>query len=381
MKHIVQFIHGMAIGGAETLVKDYALRIDKNRYRITVLCRNRYGTHYDELLQEAGIPVVYLSDEFVELKWLPGLARRVVYRIQTFFLARKHLRGLQPDILHGHMGVNRWVKFARLPSSVCTVYTVHNEPQKMWFSAEGKTLRERWKRKADYRAARWLVKHRGMRLIVLHEKMRDEINRLFGVDNSIVLNNGIDFARFESARPGCEVRKELHIPQNAFVIGHVGRFVRQKNHSFLVEVYLEVRKRRREVYLLLIGDGALQQEIEERFAAAGVRDSVRILSGRGDVPDLLSAMDYFVFPSMYEGLAIAVVEAQKMCLPCLISDAVSSAVRVSNLVEFLPLEAGAAIWAEHIIRHKPVEPEYDDFEAWDMKYVVLRLQDIYEGRI
>ena len=140
-----------------------------------------------------------------------------------------------------------------------------------------------------------------------------------------MLNNGIDFSAFEKTLSKEKVRKREGIPEDAFVVGHVGRFNKQKNHKLLVETFAEIYKKNPKAFLLMVGNGSLQKETEERLKVLGLEGHYLILSHRTDIPDLMKAMDKFVFPSNYEGLGIVLIEAQKIGLECIISHVVPDA--------------------------------------------------------
>ncbi|NIO42940.1 MAG: glycosyltransferase [Burkholderiales bacterium] len=137
-----------------------------------------------------------------------------------------------------------------------------------------------------------------------------------------LLNYGIDLTPFKVPVDRKAVREELQIPADAFVLGNVGRFFPQKNHRFLLEVTAECCRRHSNLRLLLIGDGPLRQNIMEQAARLGIADKIVMTGVRTDVPRLLRALDVFVFPSLFEGLGLALVEAQAAGLPCVFSDVV-----------------------------------------------------------
>lgn len=143
------------------------------------------------------------------------------------------------------------------------------------------------------------------------------------------------------------VRGELGIPPEAFVIGHVGRFDPQKNHRFLIEIAAEMLRQSSNVWFLLIGDGPLRSEIEERTSALAARDRIIFTGTRPDVPRLmLGAMDAFVLPSQHEGLPLVMVEAQAAGLPAVVSDVITpEAGVVKPLVSRMSLSQSAADWA------------------------------------
>ena len=146
-----------------------------------------------------------------------------------------------------------------------------------------------------------------------------------------------------------KLRTELGIEDN-FVVGHIGRFSQQKNHEFLIEIFREIKKLRRNATLLLIGKGELTDKIQKQVDEAELGDSVKFLGVRKDVPALLSAMDIFVFPSFFEGMPNTVIEAQTSGLPCLVADTITKEAEVTTLVRFKGLHDTADSWAEAAVK-------------------------------
>ena len=166
-----------------------------------------------------------------------------------------------------------------------------------------------------------------------------------------VLKNGIDVDRFAFWQEDRDrIRKQLGL-ENRLVLCSVGRFSPEKNHLFLLEAFVQLRKREPRAALLLVGgDGPLRDTIRTRIREAGLEGDVRLLLERRDVPDLLSAADVFALPSLYEGLGISAVEAQASGLPVLCSEHVPEAAAVSHLFHRLPLERGPEAWAAELER-------------------------------
>lgn len=161
----------------------------------------------------------------------------------------------------------------------------------------------------------------------------------------LVVKNAINIDNFAfdiAARQ--RIRREFGIG-DVLLIGHVGSFTHQKNHRFILRVFCEVRNRIPEAKLLLVGDGDLLGKTEKLAERLGIREQVIFAGVRTDVPALLSAMDAFLFPSLHEGLPLTLIEAQTSGLPVVASDAISSEVCVSELIEFIPLQNGASFWA------------------------------------
>ena len=164
-----------------------------------------------------------------------------------------------------------------------------------------------------------------------------------------IIHNAVDLNVFSFDIEQRKVlRKEFGIGENVKVLGHVGRFAEQKNHSFLADVFRSVHDRHPNTALLLVGDGPLRPSFFEKIERFGLADSVIFAGIRKDVPQVLSCMDVFVFPSFYEGMPNTVIEAQATGLPCVISDAITRQADVTGLVKYLPLSDSAETWAKAV---------------------------------
>lgn len=373
MTKVLFLIDTLYQGGAETLIKDYSLFLDKKKFCVTILCLRRMNTEYEKLLQQHGIKVIFLYD------YLPYKPSSIVYKclfklVTIFyldcFLARYIVNKINPDVIHGHLFVLRYLRRLNLKKVKKVFYTCHNEPQKYWHC---KTKFS----KNEFTDACFLMKNHDIQLIALHDSMREELNSLFNVNNTVVVNNGIDFSRFSGRNLSSRIRQDLNIPKDAFVIGHIGRFVEQKNQLFIIDVFSLLLKKRKDSYLLLVGNGSMKSVIIDKIKTMHLDANIRVLDNRNDVPDLLSAMDVFIFPSIYEGLGIVLIEAQKMGLPCIVSDRVPSAAIISNLVTTLSLGASLDCWTNELCKSAPSKIEYFGLEEWDMKNVVKRLEKMY----
>lgn len=157
----------------------------------------------------------------------------------------------------------------------------------------------------------------------------------------------IDVERYRTHVSRAAVRKALSISPTSFVVGHVGRFARQKNHRFLVDVFSEVKAVRSDAQLVLIGDGPLNGDIRNYVSARRLADSVHFLGLRSDVAELMAcAMDVFVMPSLFEGLPIVALEAQAAGLPMVLADTITAELEViPELVRWHSLSESPAAWA------------------------------------
>lgn len=373
MKNVLFIIDSLFQGGAETLVKDYCIFLSPEKYNVSILCLRRLSTIYEHFLTNRGIKIYYLSDYgFYKSNTLIGkiITRLLIMMGLDVFIARKIIKNSKIDVIHAHLFTLDLLRRINPDNKLKILYTVHNEPQKYW---HGKTRLSR----REFKACQWLIEHKGMKLIALHSEMCKELNALFNVSNTVVVNNGIDFSKFETALPRRSIREKLGIPSNFFVIGHVGRFVEQKNHFFLLDVFFEFVKENPNSLLLLVGSGPLLETFIAKVTKLGLEKHVMLLGNRADVPDLMNAMDVFVFPSIFEGLGIVLIEAQKMGLPCVISDKIPQAATISNLTKTVSLSESAQHWAQIISQFKVSSIVYNNLKNWDMKEIVRKLEFLY----
>ncbi|MBR3881814.1 MAG: glycosyltransferase family 1 protein [Clostridia bacterium] len=165
-----------------------------------------------------------------------------------------------------------------------------------------------------------------------------------------IINNAINIRKFtydEMVRE--KIRKELQI-ENKVVYGHVGRFVKQKNHIFLINVYKEILQQNENSMLLLIGDGPLEEKIRKIVKEYEIDNKVMFLGIKENVNEIMQALDYFIFPSLYEGLGMVAIEAQCSNLPVIVSDKVPKDVFITDNIISIPLSFKKEIWAEIILK-------------------------------
>lgn len=197
-----------------------------------------------------------------------------------------------------------------------------------------------------------------------------------------VLKNAIDTDQFTFDQSVKErVLIELGFESGVKVFGHIGRFTSEKNHSFILQIFKEINQRTN-AKLLLIGDGPLRKNIEDEADKLGLKDDVLFTGVREDIPDLLQAIDVLLFPSIYEGLPVTLVEAQCSGLSCLISDSISDEiVLVPELINYMSLEQSGSEWAEQAIRLSEYDRRARKTEiseaGFDIKQNARWLQNFY----
>lgn len=201
--------------------------------------------------------------------------------------------------------------------------------------------------------------------------------------NYRMIPNGVDLRRFafcEEKRQ--QMRQGLGIAEDTFVLGHIGRITVPKNHRFLVELFAEYHKENPNSRLLLVGDGELFETLQQQCTQLGIRDAVIMAGSKTNTEDYYQAMDVFVFPSLWEGLPVSVVEAQANGLPCLLSDVITHDVDLTDQVKYLVLE-NEELWLGKLmeIQRKPRSAttieNMTKLQPFDATVVARNLQKFY----
>ena len=215
-------------------------------------------------------------------------------------------------------------------------------------------------------------------MIALHDDMNRELRELFHTDRVITVNNGIVLEHFDRNKYDREaIRASLDVKKDEFLVGHVGRYHIQKNHEKIVEIFCALLKEEPKAKLLLIGRGELKEQIMDMVNQRGIDDKVIFLENRQDIPELMCAMDVFLFPSKWEGFGNVLIEAQSMGLRCVISDCVPDSVRLTSLVYPVSLQADMSVWTDALLDSNKRETAKGRLSDYDMVNCVKKLQNIY----
>lgn len=316
-------------GGVEAVVMNYYRHIDRSKIQFDFLCdEDSTNIPYEEI-EKLGGRVILIPPYQKVFKYQKELIR--IFKENNYKIVHSHINtlsvfplraakkaGVKVRIAHSHSTTNKkeWKK--NLLKQVLRPFSKVYATDYMCCSEL---------------AGRWLFG-----------------DKAYDSGKVYLLNNAIDLDKFkynESLRK--EKRKELGISDDTLVIGHIGRFVAQKNHTFLIDIFNEVHKKNNNSILLLAGQGPLMEEIKNKVKELKLNDSVRFLGQRNDVNELYQAFDVFCLPSLYEGLPVVGVEAQASGLLCILSNAMTKETKVLDITKFISLNNTPKDWADSIL--------------------------------
>lgn len=269
-------------GGVESVVMNYYKNIDRNRIQFHFLCdEDSTDIPYEEI-EKLGGKVIVIPPYQKLFKYQKELYR--IFKENNYKIIHSHINALSVFPL-------RIAKKAGVPIRIAHSHSTSNKKEwkknilKMILRPFSKLYANNYFACTEY-AGKWLF---GKKVVE-----RKELN---------VINNAIDLKKFEfNENTREDLRKELGIKEDVLVIGHVGRFMKQKNHEFLIEVFNEVYKKNQNTLLILIGQGPLLSEIKQKAINLNIEDKIKFIGQVTDVEKYYNIMDIFLFPSIYEGL-------------------------------------------------------------------------------
>lgn len=353
--HIVTY---MGRGGLETMIMNYYRNIDRSKVQFDFLTHREERWDYDDEIEKLG-------GKIYRLPRLNPFSPGYLKALDGFFKEHKEYK-----IVHCHQDCLSGIplKYAKKNGVPFTIAHSHNANQ-------DKNLK-------------YLIKLIAKKNICKYSNHlfacgKEAGEWMFKTSDFEILNNAIDTKKYiYNEEKSLEMKEKLGVTDK-FVIGHVGRFRPQKNHSFIIDIFKEVCEEEPNSNLLLVGDGPLEEEIKKKVNSLGLKDRVKFLGARDDVNDLMQAMDVFILPSLYEGFGIVLIEAQASGLKCVISDSIPTDAIITDKVKRLSLDDDISIWAKEILSNKSEEKEgIEDIEQskYDIKSNAKWLENFYIER-
>ena len=328
---VLYFVDRMLRGGIQTFVLENWRHMDHNKVQIDFLLLDDGNTYeLEDTLRELGSKIYKLKGI-----WIKKPKDFVSYRreVDMFFKVHHDYR-----VVHLHSSSKNYMvlKCAKKYGIPIRIAHSHN----IGFQTTSKAqilIGNLFKPLLKYYATDYFA-------------CSEEAGRwMFGNKNVTVIKNAVDIDKYRYVPIQAEqIRRNLKLTEKK-VVGHVGRFTHQKNHTFLIDIFKELVELDSDYRLLLIGEGVLEEQIKVKAKTYGVENKIIFAGFKTNVEDYMQAMDLFVFPSEFEGLGLVLIEAQAAGLPCYTSEkVVPQEAKVSDLLMYLPLENTPQMWAEQI---------------------------------
>lgn len=332
MIRILHVVTNLSRGGIETMLMNYYRNIDRNEVQFDFLCNNKTPGEYEEEVRAMG----------GRIYWTPGL-NPFIYPMYVKFFREFISKHPEYRIIHAHndafaaYSLNAAEK-AGVPIRISHIHNAAfplNYKLPIYIYCRRKLpgcATDLWA--CGTKAAKFYYGAEALRSGVVH-----------------IHNNAIEINKFlYNQEKRKNIRKQYNISDSSIVIGHVGRFMKQKNHIFLVRIFAEFYKLNPDSKLLLVGGGPLMNKIKVECARLGIDGSV-IFAGVVPNPyDYYQGFDCFLMPSLHEGLPLVGIEAQACDLPCVFSDAISDEIDILHTSSFLSLQSPADIWAKEVLK-------------------------------
>lgn len=332
IKRLLCIVSAMNTGGAETFLMKLYRKLDKTKYQMDFCVNDLRKGFYDDEIKSLGGKMYVIPCKSNGLKAFKRGLSDVIKNNNYKYVMR---------ITSNAMGFYDLKIAKRCGASRCIVRSSN--------SSDGSG----WKIKAVHLLGKFLfrryvdVKIAPSDLAAKYTFGKKEYEN----GKVTILHNAIDLNQYcFSMSERKRIRKEFNIAEDALVIGHVGRFSIQKNHEFLIDIFTDIHTLDKNAVLLLVGTGELLEQVRYKVEKNLLQDKVIFCGVRKDIPQLLSAMDVFLFPSFYEGMPNTVIEAQATGLPCIISDTITREANITGLIKYNSLNDSSKVWAKDAIK-------------------------------
>lgn len=363
MKYILQIAAHLTIGGAEKVSRDIGLYANPDEYETHYIIFDEDIGDYGREVEAKGCKIFKFrepSENYVE-----------------FFKALKDLMAkYRYTVVHAHtMFSIGWVmlvaKQMKIPVRVSHAHSALMDGNGLIKSVYESVMR-------------MLILSCSTDLVACGEKAGKRLygEKAYKKRGNLILN-GIDTDTFAFSEKKREEIRNVYNLNNSFVLGHTGRLVDVKNQVFIIKLMPRILEHRPDAVLMLIGDGDDRKMLENTAKELGIQDKVIFVGNTINVQDYLSAMDVFVFPSLYEGLPLSILEVQANGLPCVISDAVPPDVYLTDLIHPLSLNDSSDKWIETILNVTRTNAENYPLQlknaGFDTHTAMKKVYEIYEN--
>ena len=355
-------------GGVESVIMNYYRHIDRSKIQFDFICDSDSTDIPYEEIEKLGGKVILCPPYQKVRKYTKELIR--IFKENNYKIVHSNINTLSVIPLRAAKKANVPVRIAHSHSTI-----VNNKRE--WKRNLIKNILKHFSKKyaTDYYACSDLA---------AISQFGEKSYKNGEVD---IFNNSIELDLFKyNEKLRKEKKKELKIKNDSFVIGHIGRFVETKNHSFIIDIFNEIKKNNNKAILILVGQGPLLDEIRKKVNSLGLNNSVLFLGQRKDVNELYQVFDVFVLPSLYEGFPVVGVEAQASGILCYLSNNMTKNAKIVDSTVFMSLDNSSKEWADKIIKDSSTfvrkNTEFELTKAgFNIKESSKKLEEKYESYI
>lgn len=363
MIRILHSVSNMDRAGIETMLMNYYRHMDRDKIQFDFLCNKTRPGAYDEEIKGMG-GKIYHTPGLNPAKYPKYLAymKKLFNENPVYKIVEAHNGALGVYALHA-------AKVNHIPVRI--------------FHAHGASITKDWKLPIKLFCKSRLkanINHNYTCGVAAAECYFGKV--VVDQGNYELISNAIEVERFIfNAAVRNALREQYHLHRK-HVIGHVGRFMTQKNHAFLLDVFKQLTDKDHKAYLVLLGDGELLESMKLKVKELSIDDKVLFVGNVDNANEWYSAFDVFVLPSIWEGLPVVGVEAQAADLPCVFSDGVTSEIGLSSKVQFVPLKAPVSEWIQALQNALNIKERNDNTalireKNYDIETEAIKLQERY----
>jgi glycosyltransferase involved in cell wall biosynthesis len=341
---ILHVVYAMNTGGVESWLMNIYRKLDKNKVQFDFLVNTQEKAFFDDEIRELGGQIYHAGALSSPLK---------IYSSAKKLMSENSYSAVHCHNVENAAPVLKAAIDCRVPNRI---YQSHND-------LNSKLQHLSLFKKAYLYISRKVALKYSTKFLAVSKSAGDS---LFDGCDYQMLSLGIDVEKFNTNQNNCISKAEFGLSDEHFIVGHVGRFDTQKNHQFLVKIAKDLISLNPNTRILLIGKGVLEQKIRDQITKEKLDDYFVFTGLRNDVPEIMQCvMDAFLFPSLFEGLGLVLVEAQAAGLPIVCSDVIpDEAIVNAELVKKVSLSKTSKVWADELIERYKQNPGYDKTKAY-----------------
>lgn len=357
VKRILHFQGRMGLGGAESFMMNLYRQLDRNKFQFDFLIYDDYQDvqdYHEEIVKMGGRIFVVTNPKKNIFKYIKEVNE---------LLDKNHFDVVHNEVYFGG-GINlKLAKKKNIPRRIAHSHATSDGKSNNFIM---NILRKYLDRLLLVNATDFLAVSKEAGESLFHNQPYEIIHNGIKIDNYNISDEKIK-----------NKKKNLGISEDNFIVGTIGRLEKQKNQQYLIKIFPKLLKKQSNALLLIVGEGSLRVELEKQIRTLNLEDKVILLGERSDIPEILSIMNVFAMPSLYEGLPMVGLEAQASGKKLVLSNTISRDTKVTNNVQFLSLEDNEDAWVNEILK-KPYENDMtDELMTYDVSYTAQQMEKIY----